>query len=326
MNKVWIGSPNYTQGRGGQSVQGVILHWMVGSLASADATFQNRSRNTSAHYGVEDDNAHQYVKEEDTAYQAGNWGVNQQTIGIEHSAQPGRAPSDASYETSAQLIADAHREYGFPIDSAHIRHHYEIVATQCSGDVADGGVDEDRILRRANELAAGLPVNNAPVPTPAPVPAAATIAGLATVTVMDGVYVRTAPNRTAPLGGSQYLNHGQSFNFVEAVQGESVNGISTWLKSTRGNYVWAGALDYPTTPTIASAPPQSGTANVIRTANVRTAPNTSAPLGGSRQLQAGQSFSYSALVHGQMISQNGTTTDLWYHSLMGNYVWAGNCN
>lgn len=320
--KQWVGSPNYTQGRGGLSVLGVIIHWMAGNLASADSTFQDRNRNTSAHFGIEDNKVHEYVNPDDTAYQAGNWIVNEQTIGIEHSAQPGRAPSDATYENSAQIVAEMAQKYGFPIDTAHVRHHYEIVATACPGPVPGDGVDENRIIRRALELAGG----HAPGPV-APVPTPANVAGTATVEV-DLLYVRSEPNHNAPLAGSQQLTRGQTFDFQGAVQGELVNGVSTWLHSTRGNYVWAGGTDYPTTPTVSQnpAPPQGGgTAEAIRVANVRVAPNTGAALGGSRQLQPGQTFGFSALVHGENVSQNGVTSDLWYHSNVGNYVWAGNC-
>lgn len=317
----WVGSPNFTAGRGGQKVLGVILHWMDGSLASADQTFQDRARNTSAHHGIEDNKIHDYVKPEDTAYQAGNWLVNEQTIGIEHSAQPGRAPSDATYENSAQLVAKYAVEFGFPIDSAHIRHHYEIVATACPGPVPGDGVDEQRILNRALEIAGG----HNPAPTPAPVPVNA--AGTATVTV-DTLNVRAEPNTESALAGSQHLTYGQSFDYVKAVQGELVNGVSTWLLSTLGHYVWAGGTNYPTTPPVAPtpAPPQGGgTAEAIRVTNVRVAPNTGAALGGSRQLQPGQTFGFSALVHGELVNQNGVSSDLWYHSNVGNYVWSGNC-
>lgn len=322
MNITWIGSPNFTQGREGNRPTGVILHWMVSHIGGADSVFQNRSRNTSAHYGAEDDQVHQYVKEEDTAYHAGNWGVNLQTIGIEHSAEPGRSPSDGTYEISAQIIAAAAKKYGFPIDAEHIRHHYEIVATQCSGQVSNGGVDEDRILRRARELAGSY------TPTLAPVPPTVTSKGIATVTV-DRLNVRTAPNTSAPLGGSQTLSRGQTFEYQGLVQGQSVSGISTWIHSTRGNYVWAGGTNLggapATTPSVQPQNAVGGTAEAIRTTNVRVAPNTGAALGGSRQLQAGQTFGYSALVHGQNVSQNGVTSDLWYHSNVGNYVWSGNC-
>lgn len=319
MNKVWIGSPNFTQGRGGNQIQGVVMHWMAGNLASCDAVFQNRTRNTSAHVGIEDDNVHQYVKETDTAYQAGNWEVNQRTLSIEHSAQPGRSPSDATYETSAQLIAEWSRTFGFPVNSSTLRPHRSVVATQCPGDIANGGVDIERIIKRANEILGNSPA----VVPPAPLPITK---GVATVTT-DELNVRVAPNTKAALGGSQRLVRGDQFSYTELVQGESVQGVSTWIHSTKGNYVWAGgtniAGNIATTPPVSTA--SGGTAQAIRTAAVRNQPNTSAPLSGSRELNSGDQFAYSALVHGQNVSQNGVTTDLWYHSVMGNYVWSGNC-
>jgi hypothetical protein len=154
------------------------------------------------------------------------------------------------------------------------------------------------------------------------VPAVKALGGLAVVNV-DAVMVRSAPKASAPLSGSQRLTRGQTFTYVEAVKGEAVGGISTWLKSTKGNYVWAGGTDYPTTPTVNVA--KEGTATVARTVNVRVAPNTTAALGGSRQLQPGQTFTYTALVHGQLVVQNGVSSDLWYHSSVGNFVWSGNC-
>lgn len=316
MDIKFIGSPNYTAGRGGYRVTSIVLHWMAGTLASADRTFQDRARNTSAHFGIEDDIIHQYVRDEDTAYQAGNWVVNEESVGIEHSAEPGRSPSDKTYEKSAQVVATLAKKYGLAINSQTVLHHYQVVATQCSGPVDNGGVDEERISRRANEL-----VGSVLAATSAPAPTLAQVAGVATVTV-GTLNVRTSPITSAPLGGSLQLTLGQTFDFIAAVQGESVQGVSTWLKSTKGNYVWAGGLDYPTTPPINST--VGGTAEAVRVVNVRVAPSTSAALGGSRQLQPGQTFNFSALVHGELVSQNGVSTDLWYHSMVGNYVWSGN--
>jgi hypothetical protein len=93
------------------------------------------------------------------------------------------------------------------------------------------------------------------------------------------------------------LTRGHTFEYVAAVRGDSVNGVSTRLKSTKGNYVWAGELDYATTPAVAA--PVGGVATAVRVANVRSLPTTSAPLAGSPQLQPGQTISYSALVRGE---------------------------
>lgn len=311
MNIKAIGSPNFTQGRGGNKVQGAVIHWMAGTLAATDAVFQNTTRNTSAHWGVENDEVHAYVSEEDTAYHAGNWQVNQTTIGIENSAAPGRAASDATYESSAQLIAAAAKKWGFAINSSTIRPHSSIVATQCPGTI-----DIPRLIKRANELAGGsLPATSPPV-TPT-----VKVAGTATVLVPQ-LNVRSKPTSQSPLAGSMTLNQGDQFQFVGVVKGEMVNGVSTWLISTKGNSVWAGGTDYPTTPAVSSG---GGTAEAIREANVRTAPNTSAPLGGSMTLNPGDQFNYSAKVYGEQVSQNGVTSNVWYRSTKGNFVWSGNC-
>lgn len=304
MNIKWIGSPNYTKGRQGQKITGVVIHWMAGTLASTDSVFQNTTRNTSAHYGIENDNVHQYVRDEDTAYQAGNWTVNTQTIGIEHSAQPGRDASVATLETSAQLIADLANKHGFLINSSTVRPHNAIKATQCPGTI-----NVNWLINRAMELKGGSVYQ----PTQPSIPSPAV--SLETVTVASAVLnVRSAPTSTAPLAGSRQLKKGDTFKIVGRVQGQSVNGISTWVKSQKGNYVWAGGLVGQTSP---PAPQSHGTATVVvATANVRSQPNTSSPLAGSKQLHKGDTFAYSAVVSGQSVGGNNQ----WLRSTKGNYV------
>lgn len=151
MKITWIGSPNFTQGRQGLKPRGIVIHWMAGKMASADAVFQNRTRNTSAHYGVEDGNVHQYVKETDTAYHASNWEKNLETIGIEHSAEPGRLASNATYQTSIQLVAEICKRWNIdPIKPGSIVPHNSIAPTQCPGTM-----DLNRIKNGAKELLGG---------------------------------------------------------------------------------------------------------------------------------------------------------------------------
>ena len=54
--------------------------------------------------------------------------------------------------------------------------------------------------------------------------------------------VRTAPRINAPLGGSRQLLPGQTFDAVDVVVGDAVASDCRWVKSTRGNYVWAGNI------------------------------------------------------------------------------------
>lgn len=144
MNTVWIGSPNYMQGRNGTPVDRIVIHWMDGTLAGTDKTFQDDSRDTSAHFGVEDDNVHQYVDVDNTAYHAGNWPMNLRSVSIEHSAQPGRDASEKTYRTSAQIIREVCDKFGIPIDRQHIIKHSEVIPTACPGTI-----DIDKLIALA---------------------------------------------------------------------------------------------------------------------------------------------------------------------------------
>lgn len=142
MNITWTGSPNYTSGRQGASVDKIVCHWMAGTLAATDSVFQNTTRQTSAHYGVgQSGNVHQYVKESDTAWHAGSWDANITSIGIEHEGGPTIPITDSVYDTSAELIASIWKRLGKTVPLVK---HNSIVATQCPGTL-----DLDRLYRLA---------------------------------------------------------------------------------------------------------------------------------------------------------------------------------
>lgn len=69
----------------------------------------------------------------------------------------------------------------------------------------------------------------------------------------------------------------------------------------------------------------AGVAEAVNPAYVRAAATTSAALAGSQELQAGQTFDFQAVVNGQLVTENGITSGLWYESTQGHYVWSGNC-
>lgn len=158
VNIVWKGSPNYTSGRRA-SVSKIIIHWIVGNLSSADATFSRSSSKVSAHYAVEDNTVHQYVRDADTAWHA--MSANPFSIGIEHSAAPGRLATDATYETSANLIADICQKFGLNPHTA-VEPHSKYVATQCCGTM-----DLNRLKNRAAEILGSSPVTQPSPPPPA---------------------------------------------------------------------------------------------------------------------------------------------------------------
>lgn len=148
----WLGplpAGNYRQGRAGNSVGGIVLHTMVGSVASASARFHDPSSQVSAHYGVGlDGRLYQWVSEQDAAYHAGDYLWNLRSIGIEHEdgGQPMAPRSDALYATSAQLVKDLCGRYSIPLDYSYTRvvRHWQTAATACPD-----ALDTDRIIREA---------------------------------------------------------------------------------------------------------------------------------------------------------------------------------
>lgn len=144
-----IQKPSLNKDNNRTRIDTIVIHWIVGNIAAADGAF-SKPGGTSAHYAVEDAKIHQYVPENMVAYHAGNYSVNQRSIGIEHSAAPDRAASNQTYETSGQLIAEIAKRHGIPLDRAHIRGHKEIIPTQCPGTM-----NIDRLISIAKKYQGG---------------------------------------------------------------------------------------------------------------------------------------------------------------------------
>lgn len=136
-------SPNFDSNR--VTIDRILIHWIVGNLSTADAQFA-KPNSTSAHYGIENNEVHQYVQENKVAYHAGNYPFNQRSIGIEHSAAPDRPATEETYKTSGQLVREIAARYNIPLDRQHIMRHSEVVATQCCGTI-----DIDKIISYAKQ-------------------------------------------------------------------------------------------------------------------------------------------------------------------------------
>ena len=126
----WIGSPNFDTNR--KPIDRIVCHWIVGKLSAADAVFQ-KTPGTSAHYGIGNTAIHQYVKEENVAYHAGVYAMNQRSIGIEHEGGPELPISEVTYQTSGKLIGEIAMRYNIPLDREHIIPHSQVKPTQCPG-------------------------------------------------------------------------------------------------------------------------------------------------------------------------------------------------
>lgn len=133
---------------------GIVLHWIVGSLASADRAFQDPNRKASTQYGIgKDGTIHQYVDDKYTAYHAGVSKYNQNYIGIEHEgghlyAGERVKPSPECHQSSIRLVAWLCKTYNIPCNRQSIIKHSETgYATQCCGTL-----DIDYIVSEASKL------------------------------------------------------------------------------------------------------------------------------------------------------------------------------
>ncbi|NEQ64564.1 MAG: hypothetical protein F6K21_03480 [Symploca sp. SIO2D2] len=82
----WNASPNFTSGRGAD-IDTIFIHNTYGSFGGAISWFQQKQSQVSAHYVISrQGEIVQMVKDEDTAWHAGNRHHNHRSIGIEHEA------------------------------------------------------------------------------------------------------------------------------------------------------------------------------------------------------------------------------------------------
>lgn len=146
MQAVFKGSPNFDTDR--KPIDRIVIHWFgEGTLESANTRFQNESSQVSAHYGISDSRLWQWVKEENVAYHAGVYSMNQRSIGIEHDATTTKNASEETYQASIKLVAEICKKYNIPADRTHIIKHSEVKATACCGTL-----DIDRIVREVSLL------------------------------------------------------------------------------------------------------------------------------------------------------------------------------
>lgn len=121
---------NYTNGRGGKRITTIVIHhWddpaKNPQLSGVIATFQNPGRGASAHFVVEAGRVVQMVDLANTAWHAGNWPINQCSIGIECNPRC----SDADKATIGELIRNLQATYG-PLK---IIGHKDASSTACPG-------------------------------------------------------------------------------------------------------------------------------------------------------------------------------------------------
>ena len=123
-------SPNYGPGRPAGAPNVIVIHYWddPAKKPSFDGVvnwFATGRGNNSAHYVVEAGKAARMVSESDTAWHAGNWAYNQQSIGIE--CNPRNSAADR--RTIGELIDDIQARHG----KLTIIGHKDCSSTACPG-------------------------------------------------------------------------------------------------------------------------------------------------------------------------------------------------
>lgn len=131
-------------------VDRIILHHTGGTTTGgAFSTLLNAG--LSYHYLINENDIHNLVSEQGVAHHAGNWAMNQRSIGISAvnaTGAPNWLVSAITQERMAQLIAEICTRRNIPINRNHILAHRQISATSCPG-----GLAIDWVVNRARELA-----------------------------------------------------------------------------------------------------------------------------------------------------------------------------
>jgi len=154
-DRVKLMNKNFTKGRGGKSVDCVVLHHNAGVL-TVDQIWQVwQSRPASAHYQVQSDGIiGQLVWDDDTAHHAANWDMNQRSIGVEVSnlaGAPGWPISAKALEEGAHLVGAICyvKKLGRPEPGTTVRYHREFTGTSCPHHLAPDGKYHDQFISRA---------------------------------------------------------------------------------------------------------------------------------------------------------------------------------
>jgi hypothetical protein len=112
----WRPVPNCTKG-GQDSVRGVVLHVMAGTLDGSDSWFRNPAAQASAHFGVgKDGRIFQWVDTADRAWAQADG--NRTWLSIEHEGQGGDSLTAKQLTATASIVAWMHKTHGVKLQNA----------------------------------------------------------------------------------------------------------------------------------------------------------------------------------------------------------------
>lgn len=162
-NKNYSG-PGYRAGK-----KLIVVHHMAGVLTPVQCNNALKGRGGSIHYAIGNDGSIGWgIDEDEVAWHAGNWPINQKSIGIEtsNSAVGGDWPvSQAAFDSLCKLVADIAKRnnLGTLVSGQNIGYHAMYAATACPGPTLKARFQE--LIDTANKINGGQPTPPTP---PAP--------------------------------------------------------------------------------------------------------------------------------------------------------------
>lgn len=145
---------HYTKGRNGKTIKYVVVHHNAGTLSIQGCYNVWQTREASAHYQVDvNGRIGQLVWDADTAWHAGNYDANCESIGIEH-ADVSTSPwlvSEATLDNGAHLVAAVCKYYklGRPQWGVNVFPHSHFSSTACPASLY--GSQKDAYMSRAQQ-------------------------------------------------------------------------------------------------------------------------------------------------------------------------------
>lgn len=201
---------HFTKGRQGHHIKYVVVHHNAGNTSMRGCYDTWTGRETSAHYQVDiNGKIGQFVWDADTAWHAGNWTANLDSIGVEHADTTNCAPytiSSATLDNGAHLVAAICKYYqlGRPQWMVNVFPHSHFTATGCPASIF--GSQRDEYMQRCQYWYDQMTGSTAaPAPSAQQAPMHASIPTGRYRCIVPGLNVRTQPSLKAQVVAS-YAN------------------------------------------------------------------------------------------------------------------------
>lgn len=147
---------NYSGTNYRKKIDLIVVHHMAGVLTPKQCNNALKGRGGSIHYAIGNDGVIGYgIDEKYVAWHAGNWPINQRSVGIEisNSKVGGDWPvSDKAYKAAVKLIADIAKrnKLGKLVFKKNIGYHGLYAATACCGPYLKKKFDQ--LIKDVNDI------------------------------------------------------------------------------------------------------------------------------------------------------------------------------